>query len=192
MLKKGKIIIYALWALTVLSFIIACVLYPEIISPEYLVGFIKKFNTEVLFIYILITLIRGFFLIPSTPFVIIGVLLFPTKPFLVLSISMIGILFSSTMLYYFSDILGFSGYLERKVPEKIEKWKQQLTTSKSTFFIAAWALFPFVPTDIICYITGIIKIPFKNMLIGIFIGELILVTFYVFFGSNLIKCISLN
>ena len=105
---------------------------------------------------------------------------------------MIGILFSSTMLYYFSDILGFSGYLERKVPEKIEKWKQQLTTSKSTFFIAAWALFPFVPTDIICYITGIIKIPFKNMLIGIFIGELILVTFYVFFGSNLIKCISLN
>lgn len=189
MLKKGKLIVYVLWALTVLSFIIACILFPKIISPEYLVEFIKKFNTEVLLIYILITLTRGYFLIPSTPFVLLGVLLFPAKPFLVLVISMIGILFSSTMLYYFSDILGFSGYLEKRFPKKIKKWKQQLTTSKSTFFIAAWALFPLVPTDIICYIAGIIKIPFKNMLIGIFIGEVILVAFYTYFGSSLINVI---
>lgn len=187
MLKKGKRIIYILWALIVLSFIIVSIIYPKIITPEYLVDFIKKFNTEMLLIYTLFTLIRGFFLIPSTPFVLLGILLFPEKPLLVLTISMIGILFSSTMLYYFSDILGFSKYLEKKFPEKIEKWKQHLTTSKSTLFIALWALFPFVPTDLICYVAGIIKIPFKNMLTGIFIGELILVTLYVYFGSGLIN-----
>lgn len=187
MLQKGKRIFYILWVIAVISFVIISIKNPEIITPEYLLEFIKNFNTEVLVVYILITFIRGFFLIPSTPFVLLGIMLFPEKPFLVLTISMLGILFSSTMLYYFSDMLGFSGYLEKKFPNKIEQWKTKLTSSKSTLFIAGWALFPFVPTDLICYVAGIIKIPFKNMITGIFIGELILVTIYVYFGANLMN-----
>lgn len=139
-----------------------------------------------LWIYILLTFIRGFFLIPSTPFVIAGGLLFPDQLLLVLFISMSGIMFSTTALYYFSDLLGFSKYLNNR-SSKINTWKSRLRSSKSIFFIAGWSLFPFVPTDMISYVGGILKTPFKNIFLGVFIGELILCSFYIYFGSSILN-----
>lgn len=189
MLKKGKIIAYSLWILITISFAVAYFLYPENFTPEYLAGFIKKFANEMMLVYILLTFIRGFFLIPSTPFVILGGLLFPNQLLLVLIISIAGIMFSATALYYFSDILGFSKYLDAKFPSKIEVWKNRLKSSKSIFFITGWSFFPFVPTDLICYVTGVLKTPFKNMFIGVFIGELVLCTVYVYFGASIFDLI---
>ncbi len=189
MLKKGKIIAYILWTVVLICLITAYIINPEIASPKYIVAFIREFNTEMMLIYILLTLVRGFFLIPSTPFVIGGGLLFPDNLFLVLLISMIGVMLSATTLYYFSDILGFSKYLEKKFPNKISTWKSRLKSPKSTAFVTAWSFFPFVPTDLICYVSGIVKIPFKNMFIGVFIGELILDIFYVYFGASLFEMI---
>jgi len=187
MLKKGKLIAYILWGIILLCLIIAYFINPEIASPKYIVSFIREFKNEMLLIYIILTFVRGFFLIPSTPFVIGGGLLFPDNLFLVLVISMMGVMLSATTLYYFSDMLGFSKYLKKKFPDKIELWKSRLNSPKSTLFITAWAFFPFVPTDLICYVSGIIKIPFKNMFIGVFIGELVLDIFYVYFGANLFE-----
>ena len=183
MLKKGKTIAYVIWISILIYLGIAYLRNPEIATAEYLVNFIQQYKGEMLFIYTLLTLIRGFFLIPSTPFVIAGGLLFPDQLLLVLTISMVGILFSATALYYFSDLLGFSTYLERKFPSKINKWKKQLASKKSIWFIAGWSIFPFVPTDIICYVTGIIKTPYKNLFLGVFIGEIILCSLYVYFGA---------
>lgn len=183
MLKKGKIIAYIIWIVILIGLVVAYILNPEVATAEYLVDFVHRFKGEMLLIYILLSLTRGFFLIPSTPFVIAGGLLFPNQLLLVLTISMVGVLFSATALYYFSDILGFSSYLDKKFPSKIEAWKTRLKGSKSIFFIAGWSLFPFVPTDIICYVTGILKTPFKNVFLGVFIGELILCSLYVYFGA---------
>jgi uncharacterized membrane protein YdjX (TVP38/TMEM64 family) len=160
-------------------------LYPEFFTPTYLFDFINKFHGEVLLIYILLSFFRGFFFIPSTPFVIVGGLLFPDELLLVLTISMAGIMFSATVLYYFSDLLGFSTYLDRKFPSKIELWKTRLESSKSIFFIAGWSLIPFVPTDLVCYVTGVMKTSFKNLFLGVFIGELILCSIYIYFGASI-------
>ncbi|MFY0605013.1 MAG: TVP38/TMEM64 family protein [Flavobacteriaceae bacterium] len=186
MLKKGKIILYSIWAIITLGLCVSCFLYPEITSPKYLSEFIKKFTTEMLWIYILLTFIRGFFLIPSTPFVIAGGILFPNQLLLVLFISMSGIIFSTTALYYFSDLLGFSKYLHRK-STKINAWKSRLKSSKSILFIAGWSLFPFVPTDMLSYVGGILKIPFKNVFLGVFIGELLLCSLYIYFGASVLQ-----
>lgn len=183
MLKKGKNLIYIIWIALLFALIIAYIINPEIITAEYLVSFIQKFQNEMLLVYTLLTLMRGFFLIPSTPFVIGGGLLFPDQLLLVLIISIAGILFSATSLYYFSDLLGFSSYLEKKFPSKINSWKKKLDSPKSTLLVAGWSIFPFVPTDIICYVTGILKTPFKNVLFGVFIGEIILCSLYVYFGA---------
>ncbi len=189
MLKKGKTLIYVIWIALLISLVVAYILNPNIITAEYLIAFIQKFQNEMLLVYTILTLIRGFFLIPSTPFVIGGGLLFPDQLLLVLLISMAGVLFSATSLYFFSDLLGFSTYLEKKFPSKIPQWKKKLDTPKSTLLVAGWSIFPFVPTDIICYVTGILKTPFKNVLLGVFIGEAILCSLYVYFGAAIFNLI---
>jgi uncharacterized membrane protein YdjX (TVP38/TMEM64 family) len=189
MLKKGKTVIYFLWILIIIGLGIYFFLNPDIISADYLVSFIQKFQNEMLIIYTVLSLLRGFFLIPSTPFVIGGGLLFPDQLLLVLAISIIGVLFSATSLYYFSDLLGFSAYLEKKFPTKIKKLKNKLDSPKSTLLVAGWSIFPLVPTDIICYVTGILKTPFKNVLFGVFIGEIVLCSLYVYFGERIYNLI---
>lgn len=181
----GKHLFYSLWIVLILIFLIAFIKNPDIINPEALVSFIRRYENTMLLVYIILTLVRGFFLIPSTPFVIGGAILFPDQLFMVFTISMLGIMISATALYYFSDSLGFSQYLERKYPKSIVKCKKKLAGSNATLLTFGWAFFPLVPTDIICYISGLIKVPFKYMFIGVFAGELILVAMYVYFGASI-------
>jgi uncharacterized membrane protein YdjX (TVP38/TMEM64 family) len=191
MVRKGKVIIYLLWFLILISFLIGYILNPEIATPEYIVRTIQRFSNEMMLVYILLTIGRGFFLLPSTPFVIGGAILFPDSLFLVLVISMLGVMCSATALYYFSDLLGFSHYLEKKYPKGIEKWKARLQNPKAAFFVLGWAFFPLVPTDLICYVAGIVKMPFRYMAIGVFVGELVLNIFYVYFGLDLFEVVVL-
>ncbi len=183
MLKIGKKIFYVLWGGILLYVLYNYIKNPELFSVNYIKSFISSYQGQIIFIYTIISLVRGFFLLPSTPLVITGILLFPNQLFLVLLISMVGIMLSATGLYYFADTLGFSEYLEKKYPNKVMKCKQKLQSPKATFLVLGWSFFPLVPTDIICYVAGIVKMPFKHMFLGVFIGELILVSFYVFFGS---------
>ncbi|AOW20412.1 hypothetical protein LPB138_06870 [Urechidicola croceus] len=158
---------------------------PSIFTTDFLVEFISKFKNEMMIVYIILSLIRGFFLIPSTPFVLSGAILFPDKLLWVLLISMCGIMLSATSLYFFSDILGFSNYFKKKFPNKISHWKKKLRHPKSIYYVILWSFFPFVPTDLMCYASGLIKMPFKNLFIGVFIGEIILVSIYTYFGNSL-------
>lgn len=185
--KKGKIVIYSIWIFIIVAFAILYLLYPDAFSPERISAFIKKFNNEMLGVYIVLSLLRGFFLIPSTPFVLAGALLFPDKLLLVLIISMTGIMLSATALYYFSDFLGFSQRLNSKFSSKVAKWKARFASPKSVFFIAGWSLLPIVPTDMVCYAGGILKAPFKYIFTGVFIGELILCSIYIYFGASIFQ-----
>ena len=62
-----------------------------------------------------------------------------------------------------------------------------LQSRKSTWFVLAWSFFPLVPTDLICYVAGIVKMPFRSMFIGVFVGELTLDIFYVYFGASIFE-----
>lgn len=185
MIEIGKKFFYILWICSIIGLINQYIHNPNIIEPESIRDYVQKYDDEMLLIYIVLTIVRGFFLIPSTPFVIGGGMLFPDKLFLVLVISMIGVMFSATTLYYFADILGFSKYLNAKYSDKISKLKILLQDHKSTYFVIGWSFFPLVPTDLICYVAGIVKMPFKYLFIGVFFGELVLDVIYVYFGSNI-------
>lgn len=185
MLKIGKRTFYVLWGLFIAFLIVSYFQNPEIAKPEQVRGFIQAYGNEMMLVYIILTLVRGFFMIPSTPFVIAGGMLFPNQLLLVLTISMIGVLVSATSLYYFSDMLGFSNYLEKKYPNGINKWKNRLKSPKAILLTTGWSFFPFVPTDLICYVAGIVKMPYKYLFIGVFTGELVLDVFYVCFGAQI-------
>lgn len=185
MIATGKKVFYGLWVLVIVLLIIAYIRNPIIATPDYIKTFISSYGSEMMLVYIGLTLVRGFFLIPSTPFVIGGGMLFPDQLLLVLGISMLGVMVSATALYFFSDSLGFSQYLESKYPKRIGSCKAKLQDYRATYFVLGWSFFPLVPTDLICYVAGLVKMPFKYLFIGVFVGELILDIFYVYFGSSL-------
>ena len=190
-LSKGKWSVrqIAYWAWIAGIVVVGCayLMSPDMLSPDRIVAFVRTFEGEMLFVYIAASFIRGFFLIPSTPFVLGGAMLFPDQLFLVLAISMAGIMFSASLLYYFSDALGFSRHLATKAPEKVVLWKDKLKRPRAIFLVVGWSFFPFVPTDMVCYVAGIVRMPFRNLFIGVFLGELTLVIFYVYFGQGIFE-----
>lgn len=181
--------IYGLWVGTVLLFFILFLISPSSFTPDAVAAFLKQYESQVLAVYIFICLCRGFFLIPSTPFVFAGILLFPEMPWMVLSITLLGVIIGSTAVYYFSDLLGFSKLLEKKYPEKIKIWHKRLNSPWATWIVIGWSFFPLVPTDIICYVAGIVKMPYKYLILGVFLGEFVLIYLYVFFGMDLLAFI---
>ena len=180
-----KRIIYGLWIVAVLCIIGVLIVNPSFFSVHNLVNFIQRFETQLMVVYILISALRGLFLIPSTPFVLAGVILFPSSPIFVISVSLGGILLTTIMLYYFSDLLGFSEKLTKKFPHKMKTWEDRLRSKHAIWIVLLWSFFPLVPTDLICYLAGIVKMPLKYLLLGVGIGELILVACYVYLGSGI-------
>ncbi|CAA6829582.1 MAG: Unknown protein [uncultured Aureispira sp.] len=186
-LKQIKKSINYLWISMVLFILIYLLLHPSAFSAAHLSVFLQKFGTWIWLVYILISFLRGLFLFPSTPFVLAGAILFPEKLILVGIISILGILFSATLLYYFADAIGFGDYLSKKYPKKIEKARIQLNKPQGKWLVAAWAWFPFVPTDIICYVAGLVQMRFSIMITGIFLGETILISLYLYLGKDILS-----
>jgi len=112
--KLIRILMLLLWAAVILTAVAAYFAYPPKISARSIADFISTFETAVWVVYLSTSVLRGFTLLPSTPFVLAGTILFPSQPLAVLCISLVGILFSSTMIYFFSEMLGFHQYFEKK------------------------------------------------------------------------------
>jgi uncharacterized membrane protein YdjX (TVP38/TMEM64 family) len=131
------------------------------------------------------SVLRGFTLLPSTPLVIAGTMLFPGQSVAVLAVSMTGIVLSSSMIYFFSDLLGFSDFFEARKPDLIHRIKVRLEHPLGVAFVAAWAFFPLVPTDLVCYAAGTTRMNFLRFIAAVFVGELILCLVYVYSGNYL-------
>lgn len=179
-----KRFVYFSWIALVIILGLLFVFRNQYFQPEFLAEWIHAHGGEVWFWYAVISFARGFFLIPSTPFVLLGVVLFPDNPFEVLAISMSGVVFSATLLYFYSDNIGFSKYLESAYPRKAQWMKDKLGGRYRFLFIYCWSIFPPVPTDLICYVAGILKVNYWTMIVGVFLGEFTLNVTYVLLGQK--------
>lgn len=182
-----KKVVYYTWIIAVITFGLLFVFRHKYFHPSYLSDLISGHVTHIWLAYIVVSFVRGFFLIPSTPFVLLGIFLFPGHPWAILGVSMSGVLFSATLLYYYSDNIGFSGYLEKEYPRQSAWMKKRLGGKWQFPFIYAWSIFPPVPTDLICYVTGLLKVNYWLMIAGVFLGELTLNVFYVFMGRQIVQ-----
>lgn len=135
--------------------------------------------------FALISVVRGALLIPSTPVVLAGGALFPRAPLFVFLVSMAGIVFSATLLYRFPGFAGYDARLVVKYPAQLERLRVHLVKPRAMWFVALWSFFPAVPTDLICYVAGLVRMPYQRMLLGLIIGEVPLVLAYVFLGTGL-------
>ena len=183
MIRKVAI---AVWVCVILAGISSYLVWPEFFTARNIAELLGKFQGEALLIYLGISIFRGLTLLPSTPLVIAGTLLFPEQAWLVLAVSLLGILISSAMIYWFSDLLGFSAFFEKRKPEHVKKIRARLEHPTGIFFVMLWAFFPLVPTDAVCYVAGSTRMHFGKFLVAIFLGELILCSIYIFGGGWLV------
>ena len=184
---RFRIITLIVWASIVLLAIGYYLFNSDKFSPELIASHIKEFESYALGFYLLLSVLRGLTLLPSTPLVLAGTLLFPHQPWLVLGISLFGIVVCSGMIYWQSDALGIAAYFERKKPQHIARIRSRLEHPAGLLFVGLWSFFPLVPTDAVCYVAGTIRMNFPKFILAIFLGELILCSIYVFGGLGLME-----
>jgi uncharacterized membrane protein YdjX (TVP38/TMEM64 family) len=182
-----RIICIGIWLAAVVGGIGSFVLYPHAFTAENIAAFLHRFQGEIWLVYLAMSALRGFTLLPSTPLVIAGTLLFPDQPFAVLIVSIAGILISSSMIYFFSEYLGFNDFFESRKPELTHKIKAKLEHPLGFLFVALWAFFPLVPTDLVCYVAGTTRMNYWKFIAAVLVGELVLCIIYIFFGGSVLK-----
>lgn len=179
-----KRLLFGVWIAAIIGLLGYSFYNPSFLDHEQMKITFEQYAQQLFLIYFLICMIRGVFLLPSSPFVVLGALLFPSQLWLIFFISLLGIFASACVLYFFSGFFGFDAYFKKKYPEKIQAIQGKVKSPKAFLFIVAWSAFPFVPTDLICYIAGTVRMPFSRMIIAMIIGEIPLVYFYVFYTNQ--------
>jgi len=160
--------------------------HPTALTPNSIQSFLQQYEAWALLVYLLISSVRGCFLLPSTPFVLAGVLLFPGSRWLVFAISLLGVLIGSALIYFFSDRLGFAAVIEKKHATALAKVRSRMQ-KHGMLIVMAWSFFPLVPTDLVCYLAGVIRMNFLRFILAVTIGETVLIASYVFLAPALLS-----
>ncbi len=167
-----------------LTLVVVCLsLYffaPELFSPENIQQFFSDNLVLGLIGYFIISTVRGFTLIPSTPIVLAGVLVFPPWPLFL--VNQLAVYTSSAIVYYMARYFRFDHYFNEHYPTQVEKLVS-LLRKRELPVIAAWGFFPLVPSDMIVYVCSVLRINVWKTLIGISIGEGVICAIYIFGGS---------
>jgi uncharacterized membrane protein YdjX (TVP38/TMEM64 family) len=138
-------------------------------------------------LYLLLGSIRGFTFIPSAGLLLLAIPVFPPLPLFALTLA--GILISSTSIYFFSRSLHLAEYFEQRYKTKIDRIRSVLEKNP-TAIVIAWSFFPLAPTDLICYLCGVMRIRFGRFLLGVLIGEGAICGLYIFLGDGLLRALN--
>ncbi|MFK7862654.1 MAG: TVP38/TMEM64 family protein [Pseudohongiellaceae bacterium] len=160
-------------------------LNPAFVSRESIASLLSQMGTSAFIAYVLLSLARALVMIPSTPFILAGAVSFPHMPFAVFLVSYLGVVVGTVLIYSFPSFGNYDEYLEAKYPKKIGAIREKMQGPYSFWIVIGWSFFPLVPTDLISYVAGIAKMPLKKLIAAVVIGELPIVTFYVFAGIEL-------
>jgi uncharacterized membrane protein YdjX (TVP38/TMEM64 family) len=132
-------------------------------------------------VYLALGCIRGFTLVPATYLVVPGMLVLPPLPLYALTV--VGIIVSSAAVYYFAEAMQFHRFFERRYGPQVARLRA-LMRHRELPIVVAWSFFPLVPTDLICYVCGALKVDLKKCLLGVTIGEGAICAIYIFLGGR--------
>jgi uncharacterized membrane protein YdjX (TVP38/TMEM64 family) len=179
------------WVALVVGVLALWVARPDVFTEASVEAALLKCGPWAFAGFVVVSLVRGAFLIPSTPVVLAGGALFPDAAPAVLLVSMAGIVLTAALLYRFPGFAGYDVRLAERYPDKLARLQTHLTRPQAPAFVALWAFFPVVPTDLICYAAGLVRMPFRRLMLGIVVGELPLVAAYVFVGKQVAEWLTL-
>ena len=135
-------------------------------------------------IYLVLGAVRAFTLVPATLMIVVGLPFFRPWPLFFLTLA--GILITSALFYWFSETLQFNEEFERKHPKQIARMRAALQRYQLPIIIF-WSFFPLLPTDLICYVCGALRINFGKTLLGVGVGEGAICAVYIFFGDYVVR-----
>lgn len=152
-------------------------------TQETIALFLLQYRQQVWLAYLGICVIRGIFLLPSTPFLIAGILVFRDTPLLLFGVFMVSIFIVAAFIFYaaryrYISIPGLSG---AQTPG-LERIRRGLNSRRGFWFILGWALMPFTPTDMVCYAAGLLRIRFGTFILPLLLGEALICAFYIING----------
>ncbi|MBE46321.1 MAG: hypothetical protein CMQ32_00625 [Gammaproteobacteria bacterium] len=173
------------WLCLVAIVLVSLLIFPDWLSRDSISELLNNFGTMALIVYIVLSLTRSLLMIPCTPFVLAGAISFPQWPLIVFVISFTGIVLGAFLVYSFPSFGNYDEFLDEKYPAKISALKEKMQGKYAFAIVAGWSFFPLVPTDVICYVAGIAKMSFKKMVMALLIGEIPLVTTYIFLGVEI-------
>ena len=140
-------------------------------------------------VYLAFGSIRGFTLIPSSMLVVVAIPFFPPGP--LLALTLLGILISSASIYFFSEALHVEELIAHKYEARVDRLKSALQRYQMPVIIG-WSFFPLVPTDLICYVCGVLRIDFRKCMIGVGIGEGAICAIYIYSGDYALRLLHLR
>ena len=181
--KPVRYTLFALWIIVAAAALYLYFFKREAIQTELRDAMSASFWAACL-IYLLIGALRAFTLVPATFPLLIAMPFFDPWVLLMLTIPCIAV--SSSICYWFAEALHMDELFERKYPRQIGKLKQLLQRYQMPIIIG-WSFFLLLPTDVLCYVCGSLKINYKKFLIGILIGEGTVYAIYIFFGDWLLR-----
>ena len=174
------------WIALILITVTLFLIYPNSFTSEILKTVLHNNSSLILLTFIVLSCIRALFFLPSTLFVLMGTVLYPDEPVFVLIVSMIGILIGASLVYKAASILTPEQLFRGKNLTRMEGVRSKM--EKYGFSIVLlWSFFPAVPTDLICYAAGTIKMAFWKFIFAVFLGEIVLVSIYIWTGKSIIE-----
>ncbi len=182
-MNKVKKIIFIIWIAFLISLLTFYFSHLQVFGTQNITNILGDNLIIGLLIFFIFWILRGFTLIPVTTLILAGILIFPPIPFFI--INLISIIISSAIIFYWGKFLGFDKFFNRKYPKQLKKLHIALKRRELPFIIA-WSFFPFVPTDMICYVCEILNIKLWKCLLWIAIGEWIICGIYIFWWNHLL------
>ncbi len=134
--------------------------------------------------YLVIGALRPLTLVPATFPLLVAMPFF--DPWVLMALTIPCIAISSAICYWFAEALHLDELVETKYPQHIRKLKELLQSYQLPIIIG-WSFMLFLPTDVLCYVCGSLKINFKKFILGVVIGEGAVYTIYIFLGDWVLR-----
>ncbi|MSR06837.1 MAG: TVP38/TMEM64 family protein [Gemmatimonadetes bacterium] len=186
--QRLRILLVTTWAVTV-----AVALYLYFFQRDAIQNRLSgAFSTSLVIasaIYLAMGAARAFTLIPSTYLVLAGLPLFP--PVLLFILTLVGIGVSSAIIYRFSESLHLHELFEQGKHKRHADRLRDVLQRHELPIIIGWSFFPLAPTDLICYVCGLLEVNFPKFLVGILVGEGTICAIYIFFGTSMLRFLGL-
>jgi uncharacterized membrane protein YdjX (TVP38/TMEM64 family) len=135
-------------------------------------------------VYLLLGSLRALTFVPATFLLFIAMPFF--TPFQLLLLTLPGIFISSSICYFFAEALRLDEFFERKYPRQIATLKRTLQ-SHPLLITTGWSFMLFLPTDLICYVCGSLRINYLKSMTGVLIGEGTVYAIYIYLGDWLFR-----
>ncbi len=176
-----------LWLACVAAFWI-WVIYEDVeLSAEEIAAYLSRFQHYLVAAYTIFGILRAFTLIPNMTVVFVGTLLIHNF-WVLLVTSIIGLIGSSSIIYFFGEELGLKEYLYARFPNKIEVIRRGLDRYGAVI-ILLWGFLPVVPSDLLSFFLGSIKFPYWKFVLYYTIGHLITYSLIILFGQEFWKIV---